>query len=46
MTPNGRWEETSEGIESRFALQCLSKFGLLYYLTQKKVIKEAAVSIW
>jgi len=41
----GKWNETSEGIESRFAVQVLSKFAILYYLTQKNAIKEAAISV-
>jgi len=45
MTPNGRWEETSEGIESRFAIQCLSKFGLAASLLENGFIKDSVLFV-
>lgn len=44
-TPNGLYETTSEGIESHFAVQVLSRFILNYTLATSGVLKEASVSV-
>jgi NAD(P)-dependent dehydrogenase (short-subunit alcohol dehydrogenase family) len=44
-TPNGLYETTSEGIESHFATQVLSRFLLNYILASSGVLKEASVSV-
>jgi len=43
--PTGRWKENHEGVESRFAVQVLSKFALDYQLASKGVLKEASVTV-
>jgi NAD(P)-dependent dehydrogenase (short-subunit alcohol dehydrogenase family) len=44
-TPNGRYETTSEGFESHFAVQILSRFLLNYVLSSSGVLKDASISV-
>ncbi|KII89056.1 hypothetical protein PLICRDRAFT_139249 [Plicaturopsis crispa FD-325 SS-3] len=43
--PNGKFVLTSEGHESHFAVQCLSRFGIAYLLAKSGTLKESAVTI-
>lgn len=44
-TPNGLQEATSEGIESHFAVQVLSRFLLAYLLASSGVLRDTGISI-
>ncbi|PWN53818.1 NAD(P)-binding protein [Violaceomyces palustris] len=39
--PNGTLEQTTEGTESHYAVQCLSRIGLASLLAEKAIIKSA-----
>lgn len=43
--PNGLHEETSEGHEKSFAVQCLSRFGLTYLLAESSKFNPGAAVV-
>ncbi|KFY23499.1 hypothetical protein V493_05828 [Pseudogymnoascus sp. VKM F-4281 (FW-2241)] len=43
--PNGRYETTSEGIESHFAVQILNRFLLSYFLATSGALKDTSITI-
>lgn len=43
--PTGRWSETADGLESRFAVQVLSKFAFLSGLAASGALSSAGVTI-
>jgi hypothetical protein len=43
--PNGFYETTTEGLESHFAVQVLSRFALNYILASSGVLKDTSINI-
>jgi len=43
--PNGKFSLTSEGIETHFAVQSVSRFGLAYLLAQAGALKDSIVFV-
>ncbi|EPQ28908.1 uncharacterized protein PFL1_03709 [Pseudozyma flocculosa PF-1] len=43
--PNPSIKKTSEGIESQFAVQCVSRFGLAKLLTEQGIVKRAVLMV-
>ena len=43
--PNGKIAATKEGIESQFAVQCVSRFGLANILTSNGIVKRGVLMV-
>ncbi|CAH7683601.1 hypothetical protein PPACK8108_LOCUS17241 [Phakopsora pachyrhizi] len=41
-TPNGLYDENSDGLDKSFVVQCLSRFGLSYFLAESKTLNSGS----